>query len=100
VFVYPSSIEGFGLPPLEAMSNGTPVVGSDKTSVPEIINDAGIIVDPENSETLAEAMYDVVTDESLKQDLIKKGYDRVNEFSWDRTAENTHHILTCVYRNR
>lgn len=89
VFVYPSSVESFGLPVLEAMACGTPVVASNRMSVPEIAGDAAVIVDPDNIEEMAEAIYRVITDENLREKLIRKGYERVREFSWEKTARET-----------
>lgn len=89
VFVFPSSHEGFGLPVLEAMACGTPVVASNRMSVPEVAGDAALIVDPDNIEEMAEAIYRVIRDEKLRESLIRKGYERVREFSWEKTARET-----------
>jgi len=89
VFVYPSSVETFGLPVLEAMVCGTPVVASNRMSVPEVAGDAALIVDPDNIEEMTEAIYNVITDEKLRESLIKKGYERVNQLSWGKTASES-----------
>jgi len=95
-FVYPSEQEGFGLPPLEAMAHGVPVIGSNRTSVPEVIGDAGLIVDPDDIEGLAMAIYQVVTDANLRERLIQKGYQRVQMFSWEKTARETLRVFKEV----
>ena len=97
VFVYPSSAEGFGLPLLEAMTCGTPVIASNRTSIPEIVGDAGLIVDPDNIEELAEAIWKVLTDKKLRENLIKKGYERIKQFSWEKTAKETLKVFEEVY---
>lgn len=89
VFVYPSFYEGFGLPPLEAMTCGTPVITSNVTSIPEIVNDGAITIDPYNLDDLAYAIYDVLTDAELKIDLSHKGMKRAYQFSWKKTALDT-----------
>ena len=87
LFVYPSLYEGFGLPPLEAMQCGTPVVTSNTSSLPEVVGDAAIAVDPTSVEDLAAAMGQVLSDEGLKASLSEKGLARAKEFSWSRTAD-------------
>jgi len=99
VFVYPSSIETFGLPILEAMACGTPVVGSDRTSVPEVMGDAGISVDPEDITAMAGAMHRVLTDNHLREDLRSRGLERVGEFSWERAARETLEVFKEAHRN-
>ncbi len=93
-FVYPSLFEGFGLPVLEAMSCGTPVVTSDRTALPELAGAAGLLVDPESVDALTEAIRRVLTDESLAAELGRRGLERSRRFSWSETARRT---LT-VYR--
>lgn len=89
LFVYPSIYEGFGLPPLEAMACGTPVITSNTSSLPEVVGDAGITVSPYDIEELAKTIYQVLTDEKLKQDMIEKGLKRAKMFSWKKTAQET-----------
>lgn len=89
LFVYPSYYEGFGLPPLEAMSCGTPVITSNTSSLPEVVGDAGIMIDPSNVEALAEAMRDVLADESLRNSIIAKGLERAKMFNWKKCARKT-----------
>lgn len=89
VLVAPSIYEGFGLTPLEAMACGTPVVVSNVSALPEIVGDAGLLVDPYDIEQLAVAMWRAVTDSELRQNLIAKGLKRASFFSWDRAAKET-----------
>ena len=87
LFVYPSLYEGFGLPPLEAMQCGTPVVTSNTSSLPEVVGDAAITVDPTSVDELASAIGQVLSDEGLRASLSEKGLARAKEFSWSRTAD-------------
>ena len=87
LFVFPSLYEGFGLPPLEAMACGCPVIASNVASLPEVCGDAAYYVAPYDVESIAEGMYKVLTDDNLKQNLIKKGFERVKLFSWEKSAE-------------
>jgi glycosyltransferase involved in cell wall biosynthesis len=87
VFVYPSLIEGFGLPILEAMACRTPVIGSNRTSIPEVVGEAGITINPENVEEIAEAILLLLRDEAVRLSYIQKGLQRAKDFSWQRTAE-------------
>ncbi|MBN3872567.1 glycosyltransferase family 1 protein [Nostoc sp. JL33] len=89
VFVYPSHYEGFGLPVLEAMTLGAPVISSNTSSIPEVTGDAAILVDPNNPVQLAEAILKVISDSELRQELINKGKARAKLFSWERTAKET-----------
>ena len=89
LMVYPSLYEGFGLPPLEAMASGTPVVTSMTSSIPEVVGDAALMVSPYDVSQLADTMGRVLTDEALRIDLIARGYKRVARFNWYRVARNT-----------
>jgi glycosyltransferase involved in cell wall biosynthesis len=89
VFVYPSFYEGFGLPPLEAMTCGTPTITSNVTSIPEIVQDGAITIDPNNNDLLTENIYDVLTNLDLRRNLIEKGLRRAYNFSWKKTAIET-----------
>ncbi|MEN4006860.1 MAG: glycosyltransferase family 1 protein [Methanobacteriaceae archaeon] len=89
LLVYPCAYAGFGLPPLEAMACGTPVITSNTTSLPEVVGDAGIMVDPDDIDKLAEKMYEVLTNDSLAEDMSKKGLKRAKMFNWDESAEKT-----------
>ena len=95
LFVYPSFYEGFGFPPLEAMACGVPTVTSNVSSLPEIVGQAGIMVDPYKPEELASAMEMILTDEKLRQRLSQKGIEQAKKFSWEKCAENTFRILTA-----
>lgn len=89
VFVYPSFYEGFGLPPLEAMQCGTPVITSNVSSLPEVIGDAGILLSPTDTDAIAESMLKICTDETFHQRLTKKSRLRAAHFGWDKTASHT-----------
>lgn len=89
LFVYPCLYAGFGIPPLEAMACGTPVITSNLTSLPEVVGNAGIMINPYNKEQMVEAMFKVLTNEELKKDLIVKGLQRAKMFSWEKAAEQT-----------
>jgi len=86
-FVFPSLYEGFGLPPLEAMACGCPVIISNAASLPEVCGDAAYYVDPYNVESIAEGIYRVLTDEVLRSNLIEKGLERAKLFSWEKSAK-------------
>jgi glycosyltransferase involved in cell wall biosynthesis len=88
-FVYPSLYEGFGIPPLEAMSHGCPVVCSCAGSIPEVVGDAGVYFDPTNPEELRTTLERVATTETLQVDLRTRGYARISAFSWDKCAAET-----------
>jgi len=89
LLVQPSFYEGFGLAPLEAMACGTPVVVSNVSSLPEVVGDAGLLVDPEDVSELTVAIWRILTDEALRADLIAKGFKRAQCFSWEKTALQT-----------
>lgn len=86
---YVSLYEGFGLPPLEAMACGTPVVASYNSSIPEVVGDAGLLVDPCNVNDIATALHRIMTDDALRADLAHKSLRRAQQFSWTKTAELT-----------
>lgn len=94
-FVFPSLYEGFGMPPLEAMACGTPVITSKTTSLPEVVGDAGILIDPEDIEELSDAMEQMMDNEELREKLKKAGQKRAAKFTWKKSAE----ILMDVYRS-
>lgn len=97
IFVYPSLYEGFGLPPLEAMACGTPVITSNTSSLPEVVGDAGIMTDPYNVDGLANVMREVLTNDGLREDMIKKGLKRSKMFSWEKTAKETLKVYEEIY---
>jgi glycosyltransferase involved in cell wall biosynthesis len=92
VFVFPSLYEGFGLPPLEAMASGTPVITSNVSSLPEVVGDAALLVDPHHPEAIAEAMRRILTDSTLRADLRSRGLARARQFSWDRSIRRVREI--------
>jgi glycosyltransferase involved in cell wall biosynthesis len=92
VFVFPSLYEGFGLPPLEAMASGTPVITSDVSSLPEVVGDAALLIDPLDPSAIAEAMRRVLMDSPLHEELRQKGFKRVREFSWERSVRRVREI--------
>ena len=94
--VLPSLREGFGLPVLEAMACGTPVITSSSSSLPEVGGDAALRVDPHDAIDLADAMYRVLTDADLRDDLRERGLKWVRAFSWRRTAEQISRLLDEV----
>jgi glycosyltransferase involved in cell wall biosynthesis len=89
-FVFPSLYEGFGLPPLEAMASGTPVVTSRISSLPEVVGDAAVLVDPYRIEDIADGLERVLTDEALRATLVERGLSRVRQFSWERSVQAIH----------
>ena len=99
VFAFPSLYEGFGIPPLEAMACGVPVVTSQTSSLPEVVGDAALCVDPYNVDDLAEALRLTIDDETIRQVLIYKGYKRAQLFSWQATARQLRELYTKVLRD-
>ena len=99
LFVFPSLYEGFGLPPLEAMACGTPVVCSNAASLPEVVGEAAITVDPYDVEALAGAMHRVLADADLQQDLRRRGLERAAGFTWERTAQETVQVYREVLKS-
>ncbi|KPV52708.1 glycosyl transferase family 1, partial [Kouleothrix aurantiaca] len=89
VFAFPSFYEGFGMPPLEAMACGTPVVTSNTSSLPEVVGDAGLTVDPHDPDALGAAMLRLLNDQDLRADLRERGLRQAQRFSWRETAERT-----------
>jgi glycosyltransferase involved in cell wall biosynthesis len=89
LFVYPSLYEGFGLPPLEAMACGTAVITSTASSLPEVVGEAGLLVDPAEPAALARAMEQVLSDRELRETVRAAGRVRAQGFSWERTARCT-----------
>jgi glycosyltransferase involved in cell wall biosynthesis len=96
LFVYPSLYEGFGLPPLEAMQCGVPVITSDTSSLPEIVGDGGIMVSPYDVQGLAERMSEMVSDDTLRRENIRYGLSRAQLFSWEKCARQTQNVYNMV----
>jgi glycosyltransferase involved in cell wall biosynthesis len=93
--LFPSLWEGYGLPPLEAMATGCPVIATERPTVPEVVGDAGVLVDPTDVEAIAEALRAVAGDETLRAGLRARGLARAAELTWERTAAET----MAVYRD-
>jgi glycosyltransferase involved in cell wall biosynthesis len=91
--VYPSLYEGFGLPPLEAMACGTPVVTSNGTSLPEVAADVAVLVDPEDIDSIAEGIQRVVASSALRDNMRLLGLDRASQTTWDSAAQRTLQLL-------
>jgi len=96
VFVFPSLYEGFGLPPLEAMASGTPVVTSNVSSLPEVAGDAALLVDPYDPEAIGDGIYRVLTDEALRCGLRQRGIARARQFSWEASVSRVREIYGQV----
>lgn len=89
LFVYPSFYEGFGLPPIEAMACGIPVITSNVTSIPEVVGDAALLFNPKETEVLSEKICEALMNEHLRISLIVKGFEKARALSWDKTAIET-----------
>lgn len=89
IFVFPSLYEGFGIPVIEAMAMGAPVIVSNKSCLPEVVGEAGFIIDPDNSEEFAGVIYKILFNSDLRNCLIEKGYKRAKDFNWNKMAEET-----------
>lgn len=100
VFVYPSLYEGFGLPPLEAMSCGSPVITSNLTSIPEVVKDGGILINPYKEEELTNALERILTNNKLKESLKIKALNQASNFSWKKTAEKTFQAYKTIINNQ
>jgi glycosyltransferase involved in cell wall biosynthesis len=97
-FVYPSIYEGFGLPPLEAMAQGCPVISSNTSSMPEVIGDAAEFFDPLDVESLAHSLHKVLSDQCYAGDLVQRGHRRLRQFSWERCARETLDVYKALLR--
>lgn len=89
VFTFPSLYEGFGIPLLEAMQCEVPVIASNTSSIPEVVGDAGILLDPHDIDEWAENIYRVLTNKDLYEELIAKGKQQASKFSWEKVANET-----------
>jgi len=96
VLCLPSFYEGFGFPPLEAMACGTPVVVADRASLPEVVGDAGLLINPDRSESIADALHHVLTDSTLASDLRKRGLEQARRFQWSETVHKTLSIYQAM----
>ncbi|WP_209309475.1 glycosyltransferase family 4 protein [Haloarcula amylovorans] len=96
VLVYPSLYEGFGLPVLEAMASGTPVISSNVSSLPEVVGDAGILVEPYDTEQLTGAIERVLSNPALRTRLVNRGSSRVSSFGWEQTVAQTSNIISRI----
>jgi len=99
VFVYPSLYEGFGLPPLEAMACGAPVVTSNTSSLPEVVGDAGVLVDPHDVTALARALANLLNDSIQRHNFRMAGFERAKLFSWERAAHETQAVYDQVFQD-
>ncbi|RYD86502.1 MAG: glycosyltransferase family 1 protein, partial [Sphingobacteriales bacterium] len=93
IFCFPSYAEGFGLPPLEAMKCGVPVITSDRTAMPEVCGDAAVYIDPDNPNDIACKINALLNNPVLYQDKIKKGLDRAADFAWGKSAQQILDII-------
>lgn len=93
VFVYPSFYEGFGMPPLEAMACGAPVITSNNSSLPEVVGEAGIMIDAKDTEALAKSIEKVISSKKLQNEMIKKGIKQAKKFSWEESAKKLHGLI-------
>lgn len=98
--VHPAHYEGFGLPPLEAMACGTPTIVSNISSLPEVVGDAALLVNPNNWEEIAVALHRLLTDDDLHAELRQKGLERAHHFSWSLTAQRTLEVYRRVVESR
>jgi glycosyltransferase involved in cell wall biosynthesis len=99
-FLFPSLYEGFGLPPLEAMAHGTPVVTSNVSSLPEVLDQAALLVNPENLFDIARGIRQVLTDEPLRRELVRRGYEQVQRYSWERSTQQILDVYRAVARTK
>ncbi len=99
-FLFPSLYEGFGLPPLEAMAHGTPVLTSDVSSMPEVFDDAALLVHPENVFDIARGIRQILTDDDLRKQLIARGYEQVRKYSWPQAAQKVRAVYQSVVNGK
>ena len=100
IFVFPSLYEGFGLPPLEAMAHGTPVVTSNTSSLPEVVGHAAVLVNPENVFEIMRALHRLLLDQSVREKIKQRSYDQAKKFSWDNSAEKVLNVYRQVAGNK
>jgi glycosyltransferase involved in cell wall biosynthesis len=97
VFAFPSFAEGFGVPPLEAMACGVPVITSNTTSLPEVVGDAALLVDPHDTGAIARSMMRILQDKTLREDLRQKGVERVKHYTWAESARKMLSVYQRLY---
>lgn len=95
-FLFPSLYEGFGLPPLEAMAHGAPVLTSSVSSLPEVFSHAALLVNPENTFEIARGIRQILTEDVLRETLVRRGYELVRKYSWERSAEQVREVYRSV----
>jgi glycosyltransferase involved in cell wall biosynthesis len=95
-FLFPSLYEGFGLPPLEAMAHGTPVLTSSVSSLPEVFSQAALLVNPENVFDIARGIRQILTEGILREALIRRGHELVQRYSWERSAGHVREVYESV----
>ena len=100
IFVFPSLYEGFGLPPLEAMAHGTPVVTSNTSSLPEVVGNAAVLVNPENVFEIMRALLRVLLDQTVREKFKQRGYEQAKKFSWDASARQILGVYEAVAGKR
>lgn len=100
IFVFPSLYEGFGLPPLEAMAHGTPVVTSNVSSLPEVVGDAAVLVHPENVFELMRALHRVLMDQEMRERMKERSYRQVTKFSWEKSVRRIMQVYREVARTK
>jgi glycosyltransferase involved in cell wall biosynthesis len=98
IFVFPSLYEGFGLPPLEAMAHGTPVVTSNVTSLPEVVGNAAVLVHPENVFEIMRALHRVLVDQPLREKMKERSYRQAAKFSWEKSVRRIMEVYQEVLR--
>ena len=96
VFVYPSFYEGFGMPPLEAMACGTPVITSNNSSLPEVVGEAGIMIDAKDTKALTKSIEKVISSKKLQNEMIKKGIVQAKKFSWEKSAKKLYELIQSI----
>ena len=99
IFILPSLYEGFGLPVIEAMACGCPVIASNSSSLPEVVGNAGVLIDPNDYRPWVDPIYEILTNDGFKQKLIKKGLKRSKTFSWEKTSKETWQVYEDVCNN-
>jgi glycosyltransferase involved in cell wall biosynthesis len=99
VFAFPSFFEGFGVPPIEAMACGVPVITSNTSALPEVVGDAALQVDPHDVHALANAITRLLEDEALREDLRRKGYQRSQQYTWAMSAQKMLTVYKKLYNN-